>query len=244
MTPSANFYEPLRGEVDDDNPFRTGSEDEDDQFSPVLLTATDAAVAAPADATVMDALAAIDTDVVPDSSINTATDAADSARPPDDSPAITAAIVSAVQSSVAAAIEASLGAAIKAAIKTVRAEITSNHGHVTKRLFPELNDKSPPSQPQWNYAQTTSPQKGSPSSRKLLPSILSWGGALQLSKGGSRLWSLKWRHLRPPSCVLRDPVNLLMPRPTTHLQPWRLPTDAWALKRGALSLMLTEEMLL
>ncbi len=62
-------------------------------------------------------------------------------RPPDDSPAVTAAIVLAVQSSVAAAIEASLGTAIEAAIKTVRTEIASNHGHVTKRLFPELEKK-------------------------------------------------------------------------------------------------------
>ena len=61
------------------------------------------------------------------------------------SPAITATIVStvnkAVTAAVTAAIEASLGDAIVVAIRSVRAEIASNHGHVTKRLFPKLDDK-------------------------------------------------------------------------------------------------------
>jgi hypothetical protein len=61
------------------------------------------------------------------------------------SSAITATIVStvnkAVTAAVTAAIEASLGDAIVVAIRSVRAEIASNHGHVTKRLFPKLDDK-------------------------------------------------------------------------------------------------------
>ena len=53
--------------------------------------------------------------------------------------------MSTVTATVTAIIEATLGAALENAIKThlspVRAEIASNHGHLTKRLFPALEAK-------------------------------------------------------------------------------------------------------
>jgi hypothetical protein len=73
MTSQTNYYDPLRNQDDKLNPFHFDDlEDEEELQSPDLLTA-------PADVTVMAAIAAVDAGVITDDTFAMATDADDTA---------------------------------------------------------------------------------------------------------------------------------------------------------------------
>jgi len=141
-TTRVTFYEPLcehENSDNDNNPFHIDSEDEDEPPSPVLLTDP-----AGIDTTVADTTdsATLGVEDAPTSkAIVKTTDTASTADPPDEvTPAMKAAIVSAVVNALKSAMEIHLSP-INSRLKGMKSDILSNHGHVTKCLFPDLEAK-------------------------------------------------------------------------------------------------------
>jgi hypothetical protein len=138
-TTQASFYEPLREQENYDNPFHVDSEDRDEPPSPVLLTVparVDTAVADTTDAT---------TSGVEDAPIGKAivktTDTAPTGDPPNEvAPAMKAAIVLVMVDALKPVMEIHLSL-INSRLKGMQSDILSNHGHITKRLFPDLEAK-------------------------------------------------------------------------------------------------------
>ncbi len=141
-TTRASFYGPLReheNSDDDDNPFHVNSEDEDEPQSPVLLTNPTRVDTAVADTTDV-ATSGVEGAPTGEAIIKT-TDRAPTADPPDEvTPAMKATIVSAVVDALKSAMEIHLSP-INSRLKGMQSDISSNHGHVTKRLFPALEAK-------------------------------------------------------------------------------------------------------
>jgi hypothetical protein len=141
-TTRASFCEPLcehKNSDDNDNPFHVDSKDENEPPSPVLLTnpaAVNTAVAHTTDA----ATSGIENTPTRKAIVKTM-DTASMADPPNkDTPAMKAAIVSAVVDALKSAMEIHLSP-INSRLKGMQSDISSNHGHVTKRLFSALEAK-------------------------------------------------------------------------------------------------------
>jgi hypothetical protein len=141
-TTQASFYGPLReheNSNNDDNPFCVNSEDKDEPQSPVLLTnpaRIDTAVADTTDAATLGIEGAPTGKAIVET-----TYMAPMADPPDKvTPAMKAAIVSAVVDALKSAMEIHLSP-INIRLKGMQSDISSNHGHITKRLFPALEAK-------------------------------------------------------------------------------------------------------
>jgi hypothetical protein len=133
----AGFYDLLRDQEnsDEDNPFRVDLEDEDGLNSPILLSA-------PAgDTVVATTVGSTDTPAtmgdLAEGTVAAATGTNTTASPPN---ALLPATTAAITRAVVAILEANIGTAIEAALKqqlsSMHAEMASNHGHVTKRLYP------------------------------------------------------------------------------------------------------------
>jgi hypothetical protein len=141
-TTRASFYKPLcehENSNDDDNPFHVDSDDEDEPPSPVPLTDPAGVNTAVADTT--DAATLGVEDAPTGKAIVKTTDTAPTADPPDEvTPAMKAAIVLAVVDALKSAMEIHLSP-INSCLKGMQSDISSNHGHVTKRLFPDLEVK-------------------------------------------------------------------------------------------------------
>jgi hypothetical protein len=141
-TTQASFYGPLcehENSDNNDNPFRINSEDEDEPQSPVLLT--DPARVDTAVADITDAATSGIEGAPTGKAIVETTDTAPMADPPNEvTPAMKAAIVSAVVNALKSAMEIHLSP-INSRLKGMQSDILSNHGHVTKRLFPALEAK-------------------------------------------------------------------------------------------------------
>jgi hypothetical protein len=141
-TTRASFYEPLcehENSDDDDNPFHVYSKDEDEPLSPVLLT-NPAGVDTAVDDTTDAATSGVEGTPTGEAIVKTM-DTAPTADPPDKvTPAMKAAIVSAVVDALKSAMEIHLSP-INSRLKGMQSDISSNHGHATKRLFPDLEAK-------------------------------------------------------------------------------------------------------
>jgi hypothetical protein len=141
-TTRASFYKPHHEHENSDNgdnPFHVNSEDEDEPQSPVLLTnpaRVDTAVANTTDA----ATSGVEGAPTGKAIVETM-DTAPTADPPNEvTPAMKAAIVSAVVDALKSAMEIHLSP-INSRLKGMQWDISSNHGHVTKCLFPALEAK-------------------------------------------------------------------------------------------------------
>jgi hypothetical protein len=145
-TTQASFYKPLREHENYDNPFHVDSEDEDEPPSPVLLidpAGVDTAVANTTDAAILGV-----EDAPTGKAIVKTTDMAPTADPPNKvTPAMKAAIVLAVVDALKSAMEIHLSP-INSRLKGMQSDILSNHGHVTKRLFPDLEARPSTGLPQ------------------------------------------------------------------------------------------------
>jgi hypothetical protein len=141
-TTRASFYKPLcehKNSDNDDNPFCVNSEDKDEPQSPILLTDSarvDTAVADTTDA------ATLSIEGTPTSEAIVETmDTAPTVDPLNEvTPAMKAAIVSAMVNALKSAMEIHLSP-INSRLKGMQSDISSNHGHVTKPLFPALEVK-------------------------------------------------------------------------------------------------------
>jgi hypothetical protein len=141
-TTQASLYEPLcehKNSNDDDNPFQVDSKDEDEQPSPVLLTDPVGVDTAVADTTDAATLGVEDTPT--SKAIIETMVTAPTADPPNEvTPAMKAAMMSAVVNALKSAMEIHLSP-INSRLKGIKSDISSNHGHVTKCLFPDLEPK-------------------------------------------------------------------------------------------------------
>jgi hypothetical protein len=141
-TTQASFYKPLcehENSNDNDNLFRVNSEDKDQPQSPVLLTDPARVDTAVADTT--DAATSGVEDAPTGKAIVKTMDTAPTADPPNKvTPAIKAANVSAVVGALKSAMEIHLSP-INSRLKEMQSDTSSNHGHVTKCLFPALEEK-------------------------------------------------------------------------------------------------------
>jgi hypothetical protein len=143
MTPTrSSYYDPLRDDKDPDNvnPFCVDSKDGVKQLSPILLTAP-----AGVDDTTAAAAGVADTSSGPGMDTgNTITDVEDmatTADPPNEfTPTIKAAIVAAVVAALESSMETHLSP-INSRLKGMQLDISSNHGHITKQLFPALETR-------------------------------------------------------------------------------------------------------
>jgi hypothetical protein len=138
-TTQASFYKPLHKHKNYDNPFHVDSEDKDEPQSPVLLTnpaGVDTAVANTTDAATLGI-----EDAPTGKAIVKTMDTAPTADPPNEvTPAMKASIVSAVVDALKSAMEIHLSP-INSHLKGMQSDISSNHGHITKHLFPDLEAK-------------------------------------------------------------------------------------------------------
>jgi hypothetical protein len=120
-------------------PFRVDSKDEYEPQSPVLLTnpaGVDTAVADTTDVATWGIEGALT-----GKAIVKTTDTAPTADPPNEvTPVMKAAIVLAVVNALKSAMEIHLSP-IDSCLKGMQSDISSNHGHITKRIFPALEAK-------------------------------------------------------------------------------------------------------
>jgi hypothetical protein len=143
MTPTlTSYFDPLCNDKDpdDDNPFCVDSEDEVKQPSPVLLTDP-----AGVDDMATTATGVADTPGGPGADTGNATiNVEGTATTADPSNKITPEIKATIVAAVVAALESSMEthlSPINSRLKRMQLDISSNHGHITKRLFPALETK-------------------------------------------------------------------------------------------------------
>jgi hypothetical protein len=227
--PRTGYYAPLVAATprDDDNPFDIDSGADDDDSAkggpPLLLTDPAGADGAPANAT--EILAAI-AGASKDSGTRSGVDPNDSGDPP---PLAAPGTAAAVLADFAILLEKHVSA-LNERIDTLHAETKSNHGHITKRLFPLSTNNSPTSRRPWPHQPRPSSQRGRHSLQNVLPLRI---GSRPSSTGSPPLWSQPRRplrlgrvHVNPPMTPLQGFVRDRPPLPSIPFS--RAPTTSVA----------------